>query len=92
MWIVAINGEEPITDKVVLDELNLHQIPRVKSKIKISLCRRKSYQRTDLEEIRSRFDQVIPVVSHLEVSLPKKPPTSNNIGDALGGPQVQLCN
>ena len=55
-----------------------------------SLCRSKSYQSTDLEEIRSRFDQVRPVVSHLEVRLPKKPPTKKNIGDALGGPQRQF--
>ena len=61
-----------------------------KSKNKIVLCRRKSYQRTDLEEIPSRFDQVRPVVSHLEVSLPKKPPTPKNIGDDLGGPQRQF--
>ena len=27
------------------------------------------------------------MVSHLEVRFPKKPPTPNNIGDALGGPQ-----
>ena len=27
------------------------------------------------------------MVSHLEVRLPKKPPTPKNIGDALGGPQ-----
>ena len=39
----------------------------------------------DLEYICSRFDQVRPVVSHLEVRLPKKPPTPKNIGDALGG-------
>ena len=90
MWIVAINGEEHITSKGVLDELNRHQTPREKSKIKILLCRRKSYQRTDLEEICSRFDQVRPVVSHLEVRLPKKPPTPKNIGDALGGPQRQF--
>ena len=45
---------------------------------------------TDLEEIRSRFDQVIPVVSHLEVRLPKKPLIPKNIGDSLGGPQRQL--
>ena len=44
----------------------------------------------DLEEICSRFDQVRPVVSHLEVRLPKKPPTPNIIGDALGGPQRQF--
>ena len=55
VWIVAINGEEPITAQGVLDELNRHQTSRGISKIKISLCRRKSYQRTDLEEIRSRF-------------------------------------
>ena len=61
MWIVAINGEETITDQVVLDEINRHQNPRGKSKIKISLCRSKSYQRTNIEEIRSIFDQVRPV-------------------------------
>ena len=48
LWIVAINGEEPITAQGVLNELNRHQTPRGKSNIKISLCRRKSYQRTDL--------------------------------------------
>ena len=90
MWIVAINVEETIPSQGVLDELNSHQTPRGKSNIKISLCRRKIYQITDLEEIRSRLDQVRPVVSHLEVRLPKKPPTPKNIGDALGGPQRQL--
>ena len=90
MWIVAINGEETIIAQGVLDELNSHQTPRGKSNIKIILCIRKSYQRKDLEEIRSRFDQVRPVVSHLEVRLPKKPPTPKNIGDALGGPKRQL--
>ena len=34
---IAINGEEPITDQVALDELNHHQTTRVKSKVKISL-------------------------------------------------------
>ena len=87
MWIVAINGEEPITTQGVLDELNCHQTPRGKSHTKISLFRRKSYQRTYIEEICSRFDQVRPVASHLEVRLPKKPPTPKNIGYALGGPQ-----
>ena len=87
VWIVAINVEEPITAQDVLDELNRHQNPRGKSKIKISLCRRKRYQRTDIEEILSRFDQVRPVVSHLEFCLRKKPPTPKNVVDALGGPQ-----
>ena len=45
----------------------------------------------DLEEIHSRFDQVRPVVSHLEVRLPKKTLTPNNIGEALGGLQRQFC-
>ena len=85
-----MNGEEPITVQGVLDELNRHQTLRGKSNIKISLYRRKRYQRTDLEEIRSRFYQVRPLVSHLEVRLPKKPPTPNNIGGALGGPQRQF--
>ena len=43
MWIVAINGEEPITAQVLLDELNGHQTPRGKSKIKIIFCRSNSY-------------------------------------------------
>ena len=30
------------------------------------------------------------MVSHLEVSLPKKPPTPNNIGEALDGTQRQF--
>ena len=87
MWIVAINGEEPITAQGVLDELNHHQTQRGKSNIKISLCGRKRYQRTDLEVICSRFDQVRPVVPYLELILPNKPPTTKNIGDALGYPQ-----
>ena len=62
MCIVAINGEEPITAQVELDEVNIHQSTRGKSKVNISLCRRKSYHRSDLEDICSRFDQVIPVV------------------------------
>ena len=87
MWIIAINGEEPIRAQGVLDELNCHQNPRGKSNINISLCSKKRYQRIDLEETRSRFDQVRPVVSHLEVRLPKKPPTPKNIGDDLDVPQ-----
>ena len=55
VWIVHINGEDPITDQGALYELNCHQNPCGKSKVKISLCIIKSYQRTDLEEICSRF-------------------------------------
>ena len=90
VWIIDINGEEYITYQGVLDELNFHQYPQGKSKINISLCIRKSYQRTYPEEIRSRFDQVRPVVSNLEFRLPNKPPTPNNIGEGLSGPQRQL--
>ena len=90
MWIIAINGEENITYQGELDELNHHQTPCGKSKINISLCKSKIYQKTDPEEIRSRFDQVRPVFSHLEFSLPKKPPTPNNIGEDLKVPHRQF--
>ena len=86
MWVIAINGEEPITSQCVLDELNSHQNPRGKYKINIIICRSNRYQRTDLEEIRFRFDQVRPVVSHLEARLPEKPTTAKNIGEGLKGP------
>ena len=91
MWIISINGEEPITAQGVLDEINCHQTPPGKSKIKVSPCRRKSYQRTYLEDICSIFDQVRPVVSHLEVRTPKKPPTPKNIGEGLKVPHRKLC-
>ena len=81
VWIIAINGEEPIKAQGVLDVINFHQNPRGKSKIKIRLCRSKIYQITDLEEIFSIFDQVRPVFPHIEVRIPKKPPTPKNIGE-----------
>ena len=90
MCILAINGEEPITAQGVLDQLNCHQTPWGKSNIKISLCRRNRYQRTYLEDICSIFDPVRPVVSHLELRLPNKPPTPKNIGEDLGGTQRQF--
>ena len=90
VWIIAINGEEPITYQGVLDELNSYKSTQGRSKINISLCRREIYQITDLEEIRSRFDQVRPVVSHIEVCLPKKLPTPKNIGEDLSVPQRQF--
>ena len=84
--IVATYREEPITSQCASDKLNIHQTTRGKYKVKISLRRRKSYQRTDIEEICSRFDQVRPVVSHLEFFLPKKPPTPKKIGEVLKVP------
>ena len=91
MWIIAIHLEEPITAQGAPDELNIHQTPLVKSKIKISLCRRKSYHITDLEDIRSRFDHVRPVVSHTEVCLPKKHQIPKNAGEVLRGPHIKSC-
>ena len=45
---------------------------------------------TYLEQIWSKFDQVIPVVSYIEVSLPEKPITPNNIGEAIQGPHKRI--
>ena len=47
--IIAINGEEPIKSQGVIDELNRYQTPSGKYNTKISIFRRKSYERTDLE-------------------------------------------
>ena len=87
LWIIAINGKYTITDQGVIDELNSHQNPHGKSKFKISLCSRKSYQRTDLEEIFSIFYQVRPVVPYLKVGLPEKPFTPKKIVDGSKDPK-----
>ena len=87
MWIISINGEEPIKYKGALYEINFHQNTHGKSKVNTSLFIRKRYQRTYLEDIIPIFDQVRPVVSHLEVNLPEKPLTPNNIGEFLKGTQ-----
>ena len=62
MWIIVINEEDATTAQGALDELNHHQNPHVKSKDEISICRSKNYERKYLGEIRSKFDQVRPVV------------------------------
>ena len=90
MWIISINGEESITSQGAIDELNFHQTTCGKSKVKINLCRRKSYQITYIEEIRSIFYQARPVVSHLKVCIPNKPPTPNNIYEGLKDHQRQF--
>ena len=90
LCIIAINGKDLITAQGDLDELNSHQPPRVKTKVEISLFRRKSYQRTYFEDICSRFDQVGSVVSHIRVIIPRKPPTLENIGEVLKVPQRQF--
>ena len=56
VWIIAINGEEPITYKCALDELNYHQTLLGKSKAKISLCGRKDTRRHVLK--RSAIDLI----------------------------------
>ena len=71
VWAVAINGEEPIIEKGSLNEIQSYYTQYGESNININLCRRRSYQGKDLEEIWSIFDQVKSVVLHLEVSLPK---------------------
>ena len=83
MWIIAINVEENITSQGALNELHRHQTQRGKAKVKISLYRRKIYHRKDIEDISSRFDQVRPVVSHIEVCLQEKPLNPKNIGESL---------
>ena len=35
VWIIAINGEDPITSQGVLDEINCHQTPCGRSKFNI---------------------------------------------------------
>ena len=70
--IIDINGEGPIIAQGAIGEINSHQTPRGKSKVKISLCIIKSYQRTYLEEICSIFDQARSVVSYLKVHTPEK--------------------
>ena len=51
VWVVPINEEDPITYQGALDEIKHHKNPFEKSKINISICIRKSYQRTYLEEL-----------------------------------------
>ena len=36
VWILAINGEDPIIAQDALDEINRHQTPNRKTKVKIS--------------------------------------------------------
>ena len=91
-WHMLTHSESTLILHICIDSLPgfLDVSNAFKNTIKISLCIRKNCQRTHLEEIRSICDQFRPVVSHLEVCFPKKPPTPKNIGEALGGPQRQF--
>ena len=44
----------------------------------------------DIKFIWSVFDQVIPVVLHIEVHPPEKHITPKNIGESLNGPQKKF--
>ena len=50
-WLITINSEYPITAQGVIDELNCHKNPRVKSMVNINLCRKKIYKRIYIEYI-----------------------------------------
>ena len=56
VWIIDINGGYHITAQCELAELNHHKTTRGKAKVNINILRRKSYQRTDLKDLLSRFD------------------------------------
>ena len=88
--IIYINGEESITAHVALDKIQHHTTPHGKSKVNVRLFRRKSYHSKVLEEIQYRFDQFIPMVSHIDVHLPNKPLSLKRIGEALKGTQRPL--
>ena len=85
-----INGEEKITTQGTLDELHHCQNQCGESKVHIILHRSNIYHRTDIEVIRPRFDQVITVVSHLDVILSEKPLTPKNIGEDVKSPQIHF--
>ena len=87
VWNISINIEESITYQGSLDEMQNYQNQYGTSNFKISLYRRKIYQRIDIEKIRSRFYQVRPVFLHPGVSFPEKHMTPKKIGEALKGPQ-----
>ena len=85
--IITINVEDTITAKDTIYELKHCHNQCGKYKVKIILSRNKIYQRTYIEEIRSIFYQVWPVVSHIEICLPENFKTPKNIGEALKGPK-----
>ena len=51
LWIIAINGEDPITTKGALDELKFYHTKPVNYKVNTSLFRMNIHQNTDLEEL-----------------------------------------
>ena len=67
---IDINREECITEKGSLYELQRYQTQPIKSKVNISLLPSKIYLNTYLEELWTIFDQIRPVVSHIQVCLP----------------------
>ena len=80
VWIIPINWEEPITDQGALNEINHHE----KSMWEIQ-GQYQSMNNKDLTEDRYWryfyiFDQARPVVSQIEVRLPKEALSPKNLG------------
>ena len=78
--IIYNNGEDPIPAKGSLGKLQCYHTQCENSESKISLYRKKIYQFTNIEEPRSIFDQIRPVISNLEVSLLEKPKPPKKVG------------
>ena len=83
LYVLKMDGEEPITAKCAPEDIRLHQNNKWKLNFWILIFEWKCSQRTNLEDIGSLFHQIRPIVSHLEVRLPQKPKFPKNIGDAL---------
>ena len=88
--IIAINGDKTVITKGLIDEIQRYHTQHSNKKLNIRLCSRNSYQCTDIEELWSIFDQIRPVVSHLEVNLPEKPKVHNKIGETIKVSQSKL--
>jgi hypothetical protein len=82
MWIVAINDEEPIMGTSFIDYLHHLQDPVEVRFATLILARRTCNTMTNFQELRSQFDQMRPVISHL-ASFPKRPTKYSNIGECL---------
>jgi hypothetical protein len=82
MWIVTIDEEEPIMSTSFIDCLHHLQYPVEFRTATLILARRTYHTMTNYQEIRSNFNQMRPVISHL-ASFQERPPTYLNIGDCL---------
>ena len=90
MLIIVINGEETIIYQGTLDDLNHHQTPCGKIQGQYQYINKEELPKEISLRHFPRFDQVRPVISHLEVRPPDKPITTNNIDEYLKNHQRQL--